>query len=215
VDAPAAPALLSRAGDGLLVVGERGAGDLGEPFAGSVASTVVVHAAGPVVVVRGDEPIDPDGPVVVGVDGSPASDAAIDFAVETADAAGCPLVAVHTWWDSFLGPDLEPLLYWGAIEADEHRVLAEQLAGRSATHPDLEVRTVVERSRPATVLLEQARGAQLLVVGSRGRGGFAGLLLGSVSRSLVNRAPCPVAVVPPPGGPRHRLPGSRVEVGQT
>lgn len=207
VDGPAAPALLDRAGDGLLVVGGRGAGGLGEPFAGSVASTVVVHAAGPVVVVRGDEPSDPAAPVVVGVDGSPASTAAIDFAVAAADAAGCPLVAVHTWWDALVGPELEPLLDWGAIENDEHRVLAEQLAGRSAAYPDVKVSTVVERSHPSKVMLRHAVGARLLVVGSRGRGGFAGLLLGSVSRAMVHRAPCPVAVVPPPGGPRHPLPG--------
>lgn len=215
VDGPAAPALLERAGEDLLVVGARGEGGLGEPFAGSVASAVVAHAAGPVVVVRGDEPTAAQAPVVVGVDGSPASTAAIDFAVEAADAARCPLIAVHTWWDALLGPELEPLLDWGAISADEHRVLAEQLAGRAATHPDVAVSTVVERSHPSQVLLEHARGARLLVVGSRGRGGFTGLLLGSVSRRMVHRAPCPVAVVPPPGGPRHPLAAARVEAART
>lgn len=209
VHGPAAPVLLDRAGDGLLVVGAGGEGGLGEPFTGSVGSTVVAHAAGPVVVVRGNEGADAEAPVVVGVDGSPASDAAIDFAVEAADAAGCPLVAVHTWWDTLLGPELEPLLDWGAISVDEHRVLAEQLAGRSAKHPDVAVSTVLERSHPSRVLLEQAQGARLLVVGTRGRGGFAGLVLGSVSRRMVHRAPCPVAVVPPPGGPHHPLAGTR------
>jgi nucleotide-binding universal stress UspA family protein len=205
VEGPAAPALLDRAGDGLLVVGEHGAGGLDPPFAGSVATTVAAHATGPVVVVRGIAHTAPDAPVVVGVDGSPASSAAIDVAVAAADAAGCPLVAVHTWWDLRVGPELEPLLDWGAISVEEHRVLAEQLAGRAAAHPDVTVSTVVERSHPSRVLLEHAHGARLLVVGTRGRGGFAGLLLGSVSRAMVHRAPCPVAVVPPPGGPRHPL----------
>jgi nucleotide-binding universal stress UspA family protein len=207
VEGPPAPALLDRAGDGLLVVGEHGAGGLDPPFAGSVATTVAAHAAGPVVVVRGIAHTDPDAPVVVGVDGSPASSAAIDFAVEAADAAACPLVAVHTYWDLLVGPELPAVLDWDAIAEDERRVLAEQLAGRSGTHPDVTVSTVVERAHPSRVLLEHARGARLLVVGTRGRGGFAGLLLGSVSRAMVHRAPCPVAVVPPPGGPRHPLHG--------
>jgi nucleotide-binding universal stress UspA family protein len=207
VEGPAAPALLDRAGDGLLVVGGHGAGGLDPPFAGSVAATVAAHAAGPVVVVRGVAHIDPGAPVVVGVDGSRASSAAIDFAVEAADAAGCPLVAVHTYWDLLVGPELPAVLDWDAIAEDERRVLAEQLAGRSATHPDVLVSTVVERSHPSRVLLEHAHGARLLVVGTRGRGGFVGLLLGSVSRAMMHRAPCPVAVVPPPGGPRHPLHG--------
>jgi nucleotide-binding universal stress UspA family protein len=201
VEGPAAPALLDRAGEGLLVVGARGEANLGEPFAGSVATTVAAHAAGPVVVVRGVEPTAPEAPVVVAVDGSPASTAAIDFAVAAADVADCPLVAVHTWWDLLV----EPLPDRGALEGDEHRVLAEQLAGRCAAHPDVEVSTVVRRAHPSRVILEEARGARLLVVGTRGRGPVVGLLLGSVSRRMVHQAPCPVAVVPPPGGARHPL----------
>jgi nucleotide-binding universal stress UspA family protein len=199
VDGGAAPALLERAGDGLLVVGEQGVGGLGGALVGSVASTVAAHAAGPVVVVRGEVPTAPDAPVVVGVDGSPTSAAAIDFAAAYADAAGCPMVAVHTWWDSLVDTVPEAFIDLDAIADDERRLLAEQLSGRSAIHPDLVVSTVVARSRPARSLLEQARGARLLVVGTRGRGGFAGLLLGSVSRAMVHRSPCPVAVVPPSG----------------
>jgi len=212
VDGAAAPALLERADDALLVVGEQGSGGLGGTLVGSVASSVAAHAVAPVVVVRGDEPTEPAAPVVVGVDGSPVSDAAIDFAVVAADLAGCPLVAVHTWWDPLFDPVTEPLLGWDAIVDDERRVLAEQLAGRSAAHPDLVVSTVVERSHPSRTLLDRARGARLLVVGSRGRGGFAGLLLGSVGRAMVHRAPCPVAVVPPPGGGPGRRAEARVEV---
>lgn len=205
VDGPAAPALLERAGrEGLLVVGACGQGRIADALLGSVASAVVAHAEGPVVVVRGEEPAVPTAPVVVGVDGSPSSTAATDFAMETADVAGCPLVAVHTWWDPTVEPVLEPLLEdWTALVDEERRVLAEQLAGRSGTYPDLVVSTVVERRHPSRALLSYARGARLLVVGSRGRGGFAGLLLGSVSRSVLHRAPCPVAVVP---GPRPGAP---------
>lgn len=197
VDGPAAPALLERAGDGLLVVGGQGASGLGGTLVGSVASTVATHAVGPVVVVRGEEPEEPVAPVVVGVDGSPTSASAIDFAAATADAESCPLVAVHTWWDPLVDTVPEAFLDLEAITDDERRVLAEQLAGRSGAYPDLDVSMVVERTRPSRGLLDHAHGARLLVVGTRGRGGFAGLLLGSVSRTMVHRATCPVAVVPP------------------
>ena len=212
VDGAAAPALLERADDSLLVVGEQGSGGLGGTLVGSVASSVAAHAVGPVVVVRGDEPTDSAAPVVVGVDGSPASDAAIDFAVAAADLASCPLVAVHTWWDPLFDPVTEPLLGWDAIVDDEKRVVAEQLAGRWAAYPDLVVSTVVERTHPSRALLDRARGARLVVVGSRGRGGFIGLLLGSVSRAMVHRAPGPVAVVPPPGGGSRRRAEAGAEV---
>ncbi|PVZ06322.1 universal stress protein [Actinomycetospora cinnamomea] len=215
VDGPAAPALLERAGDGLLVVGEQGVGGLGGALVGSVASTVAAHAAGPVVVVRGEVSTEPDAPVVVGVDGSPSSAAAIDFAAAVADAEGCPMIAVHTWWDPLVDTVPQEFLDLDAITADERRVLAEQLAGRSDIHPDLEVSTVVARSRPARSLLEHARGARLLVVGTRGRGGFTGLLLGSVSRAMVHRAPCPVAVVPPPGARAQAHTGGRAHAAAT
>jgi nucleotide-binding universal stress UspA family protein len=168
VDGPAVPALLERAGDGLLVVGEQGASGLGGALVGSVASTVAAHAAGPVVVVRGEVATDATAPVVVGVDGSPAGEAAVDVVVAVADAEGCPLVAVHTWWDPLVDSVPEAFVDLDAITDDERRVLAEQLAGRSATHPDLEVSTVVVRSRAVPALLEQARGARLLVVGHAG-----------------------------------------------
>ncbi|MDD7939588.1 universal stress protein [Actinomycetospora lutea] len=215
VDGPAAPALLERAGDGLLVVGEQGAGGLGGALLGSVASTVAAHATGPVVVVRGEVATEAAAPVVVGVDGSPASEAAIDFAAAVADADGCPLVAVHTWWDPLVDSVPEAFVSLDAITEDERRVLAEQLAGRSAIHPDLKVSMVVTRSRAVRALLEQAQGARLLVVGTRGRGGFAGLLLGSVSRGLVHRAPCPVAVVPPPGVRARGHAGARAHAAST
>jgi nucleotide-binding universal stress UspA family protein len=111
-----------------------------------------------------------------------------------------PLIAVHAWTDSMLEAAVAPLLDWDAIEADEHRLLAEQLAGWSVKYPDVEVRRVVARDRPAHVLIEQATGtaAQLVIVGSHGRGGVAGLVLGSVSHAVLHRSPCPVAVVRAP-----------------
>ena len=154
------------------------------------------------VVVRGSVPAPPEGPVVVGVDGSPTSEAAVGFAYEAAATRGVPLVAVHTWWDLMVDPTFAPLLDWDALEADEREVLAERLAGWGEKYPDVHVQRLVMHDRPARALLAQAAGAQLVVVGTRGRGGVAGLLLGSVSHALLHHAPCPVAVVRPDATPR-------------
>ncbi|GEL20375.1 universal stress protein [Pseudonocardia asaccharolytica] len=179
----------------LVVVGSRGLGGFTGLLVGSVAVGLAAHASSPVVVVRGALPEESSAPVAVGVDGSPVSEAALAFAFEAASWRGVPLVAVHTWSDVLLDPTLVPLLDWDAIEADERQVLAERLAGWSGKYPDVQVRRVVVRDRPAKALVEWSGEAQLVVVGSRGRGGVAGALLGSVSQTLLRHAHCPVAVV--------------------
>ena len=135
--------------------------------------------------------------VVVGVDGSPVSERALAFAFDEAALRGAPLVAVHTWLDLVADPVVGLLTDWAAVEAEEQVVLGERLAGWARKHPDVPVRRVVRRDGPTHALLTEAEGAQLVVVGSRGRGGFAGLLLGSVSHAVLHRSPCPVAVVRP------------------
>ncbi len=182
----------------LVVIGDRGPGRIEGLAAGSVAVALAVHASCTVVVVRGAErerPVTVSLPVVVGVDGSPNSEAAIAFAYRAAAARRVPLVAVHTWWDLTVGPAMAPLLDREAIEADERRLLGERLAGWAEKYPDVPVQRVVTRDRPAHSLLDQAARAQLVVVGSRVRGEFTGLVLGSVSHALLHGAPCPVAVV--------------------
>ena len=181
---------------GRVVLGDRGLGGFTSLLVGSVAIGLAAGAACPVVVVRGERPSD-EGPVVVGIDGSEISDAALAFAFEAAATREVPLVAVHAWTDSVVEAAVAPLLDWDAIEADEHRVLAERLAGWGAKYPDVEVRRVVRRDRPAHALIEQATSsaAQLVVVGSHGRGSAAGLVLGSVSHAVLHHSPCPVAVV--------------------
>ena len=134
---------------------------------------------------------------MVGIDGSPTSEAALAFAFEAADLRGVPLVAVHTWTDYQIESTMVAVLEGDAIDADEHRLLAERLAGWSEKFPDVSVQRLVTRYRPAHTLIEQSAHAQLVVVGSRGRGGFAGMLLGSVSHALLHHAACPVAVVRP------------------
>ena len=180
----------------VVVLGDRGLGGFTSLLVGSVAIGLAAGAACPVVVVRGERSSDA-GPVVVGVDGSEISVAALGFAFDAAARREVPLVAVHAWTDSVFEAAVAPLLDWDAIEADERRVLAERLAGWGEKYPDVEVRRVVVQDRPAHALIEQATadGAQLVVVGSHGRGSAAGLVLGSVSHAVLHHSPCAVAVV--------------------
>lgn len=179
----------------LVVIGDRGAGlGLG---AGSVAVGLAVQAPGTVVVVHGPPRAVSDFlPVVVGVDRSD-NDAAIAFAFEAAASRRVALVAVHTWSEVTVEPEIGAQLDWEAIDAAAGRMLAQRLDIWTGKYPDVHVEQVITRDRPAAGLLRQAARAQLVVVGAGGRGAFSGLLLGSVCHAVVRRAPCPVAVVRP------------------
>ena len=183
----------------LMVVGDRGLTGVEGLLVGSVAIGLTAHASCPVVVVRGDqrEPSDASAlPVLVGVDGSSTSDAAIGFAFEAAAARKVSVVALHTWSDMVYDPSLLAVeINWDGVEAEERRVLTEQVGSWRDKFPDVAVELRVRRDQPAHSLLAAAARAQLVVVGSRGHGLFVGMVLGSVSNALVHRAPCPVAVV--------------------
>lgn len=192
----AVPALVEESRSALCVVlGSRGLGGFTGALVGSTAVGLVAHGHCPVAVVRQARP---DGPVVVGVDGSPASEAAVSLAFEEASSRGAELVAVHSWTD--FDADLSPaaarhfVVDEQAVAIAERESLAERLAGWREKYPDVPVRCVVARDRPVRCLLDQAENARLLVVGSRGRGGFTGMLLGSTSQALVHHAPCPLLV---------------------
>jgi nucleotide-binding universal stress UspA family protein len=191
----------------LLVVGDRGAGRVEGLLAGSVAVGLLGRASCPVVVVRGadrDAGRQAGRPVVVGLDLSPASTAVLDAALDAAASRGVGLVVVHAVPDPPADPTADPtadLLVAPAAARSaragtEHRVPAEQPAARAARR-GVPVRSVTAAGRAAEVLLAEARDAQLVVVGSRGRGELAGLVRGSVSTVLVHRADCPVLVVGP------------------
>ncbi|MCW2717165.1 universal stress protein [Pseudonocardia sp.] len=183
----------------MLVVGDRGLTRFAELLAGSVATALAAHGECPVVVTRGleQETSDAAGPVVVGVDGTPVSEAAIAFAFETASALHAPLVAVHAWMTPLVGTvPVDPVVL-AAVEGAANEILAERLAGWGEKYPDVAVRRVVVNDRPVRALAREAERAQLMVVGSRGHGLVAGMVLGSVSHVLVHRAPCPVAVIRP------------------
>jgi nucleotide-binding universal stress UspA family protein len=179
----------------LLVVGERGMSRLEGLLVGSVAAAMAVHAACPVVVVRG--PADAAGPVLLGVDGSPVSEPAIEFAYRAAADRGLPLVAVHTWQEEFAAPALTSRMYRREDQAYEQQLLAQRLAGWAEKYPDVVVTRIVGHGDAVRRLVELSRRAQLVVVGSHGRGELAGFFLGSVSNALVYKAGCPVAIVRP------------------
>lgn len=178
----------------MVVVGSRGLGAWGRRLLGSVSTAVVHHAQCPVAVIHDEDPLmdHPDqAPVVVGVDGSKAAEQAIAIAFEEASLRGVDLVAVHAWNDvDYEFPDVK----WVDYTARGERIVAECLAGYCETYPDVTVRKVLVRDRPAHQLLQQSEAAQLLVVGSHGRGGFPGMLLGSVSSEVVQSARMPVIV---------------------
>ncbi|BBX29333.1 universal stress protein [Mycolicibacterium alvei] len=174
----------------LVVVGSRGLGKWGRRLLGSVSSSLAHHAHGPVAVIPHDERPS-TAPVVVGVDGSPASELATAIAFDEASRRGVELVVLHTWTDlNFEFPSVR----WEDLSSEAERALAEQLAGWGERYPDVAVRRVVMPDQPARQLLAQAETAQLVVVGNRGRGGFAGMLLGSVSSAVVHSSTAPVIV---------------------
>ena len=173
----------------LLVVGSRGHGGISGLLLGSTSSQVAGHAHCPVLVTRRNvEYGEQRGVVVVGVDGSELSDHAVGFAFEVADMRGAELVAVHAWRPLIPRAEAE----FEDVEAD---VLAESLESWQRRYPDVPVRRRSVSGNTRDVLLEQSAGADLLVVGSRGRGGFAGLILGSTSQAMLHHATVPVAVV--------------------
>lgn len=180
----------------VLVVGRGGRGAVAERLLGSVATEVAARGVCPTVVVPGAPAA--TGPIVVGVDGTPSSEAAIGFAVAAADRDGVPLVAVHVWRDLLDDPEW-PTMVEDDPEEDatpEEELLAERLAGWRARYPDVEVVRRLPEGRPARTLVDLSAGAGLLVVGTRGRRGLAAAV-GSVGRAVLARAHCPVAVVPP------------------
>jgi nucleotide-binding universal stress UspA family protein len=195
----------SRTAD-LVVVGTSGHGVLRNLAVGSVAASVTADGSCPVVVVRGDGQVlpGPAHPVVVGVDGSPSSRAALAFAAATADGASAPLTIVRAW-NVLAGDEWADAYARGLVaeggnpRAQERPVVQEALDAAVASvrrqHPDLLVRALMPEGRPAVALLEAEADPGLIVVGTRGLGPFTGLLLGSVSHAVVHGATRPVAVV--------------------
>lgn len=199
--AGAAPTLLSQAQDAeLVVVGSRGIGGFRGLLVGSVSTTVAAHAPCPVVVVHPHRdgtafPASPTGRVVVGVDGSAVSAAAIRFAYHEAARRHVGITAVHA-----VRPTRQPAplrVPADIVEQVEQQLFAAAMESKRVLVPAVDLEMKVVHSHPAQALLRASDAADLIVVGSHGRGGFAGMFLGSVGQAVLQHAACPVAVVRP------------------
>jgi len=180
----------------LLVVGSRGHGRAGELFVGSVSQHLARHAPCPVAVVRATETKDARR-IVVGLDGSRASEAALDFACERARTTGEKVSALRAGEFGPVHLDSRGLMpeALGDFLVDQERQLAASVSGAVAAHPEIDIESDFITLSPAKALVEASHHASLVVVGSRGLNAFAGMLLGSVSHEVLHRAHCPVVVV--------------------
>lgn len=183
----------------LMVVGHRGSGGFAGLRLGSTAVHLTAHSHCPVIVVR--DRVVAAGPVLVAVDGSPKDRAAVAFAFDEASLRGTDLIALHAWTTPSDHFEAHPLNATdlardlGQLRADEERLLNEALAEHRESYPRVTAQVRVVQGGPRHVLIEASDDAQLMVVGARGRGGLAGMLLGSVSQAVLHHAHCPVAVV--------------------
>ena len=179
----------------MVVVGCHGRSGRHRRLLGSVSTGLIHHAHCPVAVIHDEIASSPQSaqrPVLVGIDGSRASELATEIAFDEASWRGVDLVALHAWSDA----DMSTIfgMEVSAVQAAADKTLAEALAGWQERYPEVTVHGLVEFERPAVHLLENSQRAQLVVVGSHGRGGFAGMLLGSVSSNVAQEARVPVIV---------------------
>jgi nucleotide-binding universal stress UspA family protein len=196
IGAPATVLLEAAEDAALLVVGNRGRGGFGSLMLGSVGQRVASHARCPVVVVRGARQSF-DGPIVVGADGSPSSNDAVGLAFQLAAERDRPVVAVRAYeppsppW----GGKVQPVVYDSKDrDVAEHEALTASLAPWRAKFPDVTVEELVAHGPASRVLVGVSHTAQLVVVGSRGHGSFAGTMVGSVGLQLLHHAECPVLI---------------------
>jgi nucleotide-binding universal stress UspA family protein len=181
-----------------IVLGSRGPGRVRAAVARSTSMQVAGHAASPVVVVKGDSGPQRNHAVIVGVDASEGCRDALGFAFTHAAAHGAELRVVNTWSVGLVQGTLAlnaPIEVWEKFEDAESDVIRTFMAPWTDKYPDVTVTTHISQGPAADALVRASNDASLLVVGSRGRGGFRSLLLGSVSRAVLHLAHCPVAVV--------------------
>jgi nucleotide-binding universal stress UspA family protein len=192
------PTLINASRDAqMIVVGSRGLDAFRRHMLGSVSSGLIRHASCPAAVVHDPESAQPqirgDEPVLVGIDGSPASEGATAFAFDEASRRSVPLVALHAWSDVGVFPILG--MDWRRYRDEGDEALAERLAGWQERYPDVRVHRRLVCDVPARWLVEESKHSQLVVLGSRGRGGFPDMRLGSVSSAVAHSVRVPLIIV--------------------
>jgi len=197
---PPVPTLVEMSDEAeMIVVGCNGRGAVGRVLLGSVSSGVVRSAKCPVTVIRADVSSTPHSdraPVLVGVDCSPVSELALAIAFDEASRRGVELTVLHAWSD--VAVYQLPWLEW---KSEAERSLGEYLAGWQERYPDVKVNRLIVLDHPGRALIEESESAQLVVVGSHGRGGLTAMLLGSVSNAVVHAVHAPVIVARPSDSP--------------
>jgi nucleotide-binding universal stress UspA family protein len=185
----------------VVVVGSRGRGGFASLILGSVAAQVAAHAACPVVTIR-KAPADDAREIVVGIDATPGSEAALAFAFDEASRHGWTLIAVHAWdipaYDLLVVPNGPVPVGLADVADEEVRMSAEVLAGFRDSYPDVEVQEHLVKGPPVSSILTASTNPAMIVVGTRGHGPTVGALLGSISNGVLHKATVPVAVVPRP-----------------
>jgi nucleotide-binding universal stress UspA family protein len=179
----------------MVVSGAYGSSNLSGRLLGSVSSGLLRHAHCPVAIIHPAQPRAPyreQAPILVGIDGSAAAESATAVAFDEAARRNVALIALHAWSDTDISQ--WPDLHWPTAQSMADKVLCEHLARWQEQYPGVNVRRIVARDQPAHTLLSYSAEAQLLVVGSRGRGGFSEMTVGSVSEAVALLAPIPVIV---------------------
>lgn len=177
----------------MMVLGSRGLGTFNRALLGSVSTALAHHGHCPVVLVHADAPSVPgNAPILLGTDGSAGSVPAVEIAFREASCRNAELIVLHACSDAEV-PQLTAVPWW-ALDSDAERRLTQFLAPYREHYPEVAVSYHVVRDHPARHLVEESESAQLVIVGSRGRGGLAGMLLGSVSSTLVHATTTPVIV---------------------
>lgn len=196
-DRPAQALLEAAVDSDLLVVGARGLGGFRGLLLGSVSQQCLHHASSPIAIVPGDGPAPEDDVrrVVAAVDGSDTAKRALRWAVTEADVRGVPLVVVNAWQPPYVGAEYAVAMDPTIFEQSSVEVIDQAIASCDAG--DVPIEQVSAEGGPAQVILDTATADDLVVMGARGIGGFAGMVLGSVTNHVTRHAPCPVIVVRP------------------